>query len=92
MGAHVTERTAAILRQSQARAAILNAPEYTILEIAMRDSSTEIPQDIAGIAYIKDDRLIKSIPRNNLYDLNRLPYPAYHLLRMDQYYYRVSLP
>jgi len=39
----------------------------------MRDSTTEIPQDIAGIAYIKDDRLIKSTPRNNLYDLNGYP-------------------
>ena len=87
MGAHVTERTDTILRQSQARAAILNAPEYTILEIAMRDSSTEIPPDIPGIAYIKDKRLIKSPPRNNLYDINKLPYPAYHLLHMDQYYY-----
>jgi len=87
MGAHVTERPAAILLKSKARAAILGEPELTILEIARRDLSSEIARDIPGIAYIKGDRFMRSSPRGYIGDLNQLPSPAYHLLDMDRYYY-----
>lgn len=86
MGAHVTERPEAILRQSGARAAILGEPEQTILDIARKDGGDEISVDIKGIAYLKGDQLVKTAP-TNLADLNQLPYPAYHLLKMDQYRY-----
>ena len=87
MGAHVTERPEAILRQSGARAAILGEPERTILDIVLKDETHEISDDIQGVAYLKGNRLVKTTPRNNLIDLNQLPYPAYHLLKMDQYRY-----
>ena len=87
MGAHVTERPEAILERSQARLAILGEPEQTILEVAMRDLSSEIPPDIPGIAYFKDNRFIRSTARGFIEDLDQLPYPAYHLLDMDRYYY-----
>ena len=87
MGAHVTERPEAILRQSGARAAILGEPERTILDIVLKDETHEISDDIQGVAYLKGNRLVKTAPRNNLIDLNQLPYPAYHLLKMDQYRY-----
>ena len=87
MGAHVTERPEAILRQSGARAAILGEPERTILDIVLKDETHEISDDIQGVAYLKGNRLVKTAPRNNLIDLNQLPYPAYHLLKMDRYRY-----
>lgn len=87
MGAHVTERPEAILKRSQARLAILGEPEQTILELARLDTSLEIPPDIPGIAYFKGDRFIRSSPRGFVKDLDQLPYPAYHLLDMDRYYY-----
>jgi anaerobic magnesium-protoporphyrin IX monomethyl ester cyclase len=87
MGAHVTERPKAILRRSRARLAILGEPEQTILELARRDTPSELPPDIPGIAYLKGDRLVRSAPREFIEDLDELPYPAYHLLDMDRYYY-----
>ena len=87
MGAHVTERPEAILRQSGARAAILGEPEKIILEIALKDRRDETPSHIQGIAFLKGDRLIKTAARNHPLDLNQLPRPAYHLLKMDQYRY-----
>jgi len=87
MGAHVTERPESILKQSLARLAILGEPEETILDLARLDTSAEIPGEIPGIAYFKADRFIRSTPRGFLQDLNNLPYPAYHLLHMDRYYY-----
>lgn len=87
MGAHVTERPEAILRQSGARAAILGEPEETILDIAQKDGTGEIPSDLQGIAYLRGDQLVKTAPRDNPIDLDQLPRPAYHLLKMDQYRY-----
>jgi anaerobic magnesium-protoporphyrin IX monomethyl ester cyclase len=87
MGAHVTERPEAILRRSRARLAILGEPEQTILELARRDTSSDIPADIPGIAYLEGDRLVRSAPNRFIEDLDDLPYPAYHLLDMDRYYY-----
>ena len=83
MGAHVTERPEAILRQSGARAAILGEPEQAILEIALKDKGDETPSHIQGIAFLKGDRLVKTAARNHPLDLNQLPRPAYHLLKMD---------
>ncbi len=91
MGAHVTERPEAILKQSGARAAILGEPEQTILDIAQQDKTDEISADISAriqsVAYLKGDRLVKTAPRDNPVDLNQLPRPAYHLLKMDRYRY-----
>ena len=87
MGAHVTERPEAILKQSRARAAILGEPEQTVLEIALTDGGDETAPHIQGIAYLEADRLVKTPPRNHPLDLNQLPYPAYHLLKMDRYRY-----
>ncbi|MDZ7695546.1 MAG: radical SAM protein [Deltaproteobacteria bacterium] len=87
MGAHVTERPEAILRQSRARLAILGEPEQTILELARRDTSSEIPTDIAGIAYFRENEFVISSPRAFRDDMDTLPYPAYHLLPMERYHY-----
>ena len=87
MGGHVTERPEAILRKSRARAAILGEPEETILEIAQEDGGDEIPSGIQGMAYLNGNGLVRTAPRDRPVDLNQLPYPAYHLLKMDQYRY-----
>jgi len=87
MGAHVTERPEVILRQSGARAAILGEPEETVLEIAREDGGGEMGCHVRGIAYMEGNRLVKTAPRDNPTDLNRLPRPAYHLLKMDRYHY-----
>ncbi|MFC1886366.1 B12-binding domain-containing radical SAM protein [Thermodesulfobacteriota bacterium] len=88
MGAHVSERPYAILKQSRARAAILYEPEQTILDIVHRNQSTiDEPAGIDGIAWIKGNRLIRSSPRAFLQNLDLLPYPAFHLLPMEKYQY-----
>ncbi len=87
MGAHVTERAQTILQKTHARAAILGEPEQTILELAQKDLDSRIPEAIPGIAFLKGNRMITTQTRKNLPDLNDLPFPAYHLLPMDRYFY-----
>ena len=89
MGAHVTERPEAILKHSGARAAILNEPEQTIVDIAKRDISHEVPSDIPGIAYLRENQFIRSSSRGYLKDMDQLPNPAFHLLPMDKYFYEL---
>ncbi|HIJ40304.1 MAG TPA: radical SAM protein [Deltaproteobacteria bacterium] len=87
MGAHVTERPQTILQKTRARAAILGEPEQTILELALRDLGAQVPEEIAGIAFFKGSRMITTPARENLPNLDALPFPAYHLLPMDRYFY-----
>jgi len=87
MGAHVTERPETVLKHSQAKAAILHEPEQTILGIARRGALPDKLHEIAGVAFLKDSRFIRSSPRGFLDDLDQLPYPAFHLLPMDKYHY-----
>ena len=47
----------------------------------------EVPSHIQGIAYLKGNQLVKTPIRDEPVDLDQLPYPAYHLLKMDQYRY-----
>ena len=62
MGAHVTERPEAILRQSGARAAILGEPELTILEIAQKDQGMEFPIRSKGLPTSKGTNRSKRRP------------------------------
>jgi anaerobic magnesium-protoporphyrin IX monomethyl ester cyclase len=87
MGAHVTERPKAILGRSRARAAVLGEPEETILDLARHDAGPKAPHHIAGIAYLEGHRLVRTGSRPFIRDLDRLPYPAYHLLPMNRYGY-----
>ena len=87
MGAHVTERPAAILQKTRARAAILGEPEQTILDLALRDPGSEVPEEIPGIAFLRESRMIATPTRKHFPDLDALPFPAYHLLSMNRYFY-----
>jgi len=87
MGVHGTERTEEVLKQSGARAVILHEPEQTILEISQQDVSCEMPSNIPGIAYLEKGRFVRSPFREYLKDIDQFPYPAFHLLPMDKYFY-----
>ena len=87
MGAHVTERPRIILRKTGARAAILGEPEQTILDLALRDSGLQVPAEIPGIAFLKGPGMIVTATRKNFLNPDALPFPAYHLLPMDRYFY-----
>lgn len=43
-------------------------------------------EEILGLVYKKDGRIIKNFPRSLIQNLDSIPPPAYHLLPMDKYY------
>lgn len=43
------------------------------------------PKDVLGIAYRKDGKVIKTAEPDFIRDIDNLPYPARHLLKMEKY-------
>jgi len=59
--------------------------ERTILEIAEYFEGKKLLNDILGIAYRQNERVIINDNRPLLENLDELPYPAYHLVDMEHY-------
>lgn len=51
--------------------------EHTIVELLNQWPNIE---EISGISYLKNDKIVNSSPRTLIQNLDQLPFPAYHLL------------
>ena len=87
MGAHVTERPKTILSAGKARAAILGEPERAIFDIVQKDHAADFPDDIPGTAYFRKSLFVQNLLPRHPAVMDDLPFPAFHLLPMDRYYY-----
>lgn len=68
-------------------AVVRNEGEITILEIMKslkHDGKIDFSK-IAGVSYRKNDTVIHNPSRPLLKDLDQLPFPAWHLFKMDRY-------
>jgi anaerobic magnesium-protoporphyrin IX monomethyl ester cyclase len=59
--------------------------EYTMLDVAMFFEGKKKIDDILGIAHRRNGKVVLNSPRPFIEDLDELPYPAYHLVDMEQY-------
>ena len=84
MGAHVSERLEASLLRSGAAAAIIHEPEQTILDICRHGLRPGQP----GIGVLRDGAVQRG-PEPVPLDLESAPFPAYHKLPMEKYYYEL---
>ena len=63
---------------------ILGEGEATFVELATRlDQGGKSVDDIPGLTFRRDGRVVFTAPRGLVKDLDSLPMPAYHLLNMD---------
>ncbi len=65
--------------------AVVGEGEYTMLDIVQHFEGRKKLGDIHGIAYRENGKLALNAPRPFIDDLDKLPYPAYHLVDMEQY-------
>jgi anaerobic magnesium-protoporphyrin IX monomethyl ester cyclase len=65
--------------------AVIGEGEYAMHDIAKFFEGKKKITDIQGIAHRKDGKVVLNAPRPFLKDLDELPYPAYHLVDMEQY-------
>lgn len=56
--------------------------ELTIVDLY---ENLDHPENVQGIYYRKDNRMVKNPPREPIKDIDSLPYPAYDLLPIEKY-------
>ena len=65
--------------------AVIGEGEYTMLDIVRFFEEHKKISEVQGIAYRNGDTVMLNAPRPFIEDLDELPYPAYHLVDMEQY-------
>ncbi len=65
--------------------AVIGEGEYAMLDIADYAQGQKDLEEIQGIAYRKEGKVILNSPRPPIENLDELPFPAYHLVDMEQY-------
>jgi anaerobic magnesium-protoporphyrin IX monomethyl ester cyclase len=85
-GPHVTVVPAEFLGEAKSvDIAVIGEGEYTILDIASFFEGHKDMSNVQGIAYRKNNTIVLNQPRPFIKNLDELPYPAYHLVDMEQY-------
>src|SRR4030043_246860 len=86
-GPHVTAVPVEFLEEAKnIDIAVIGEGEYAMLDIAKVFEGKKKISDVQGIAHRKDDGEIKqNALRPFIKNLDELPYPAYHLVDMEQY-------
>ena len=85
-GPHVTVVPIDFLEEaSNVDVVVIGEGEYTMLDIIRFLEGTKKIEEIQGLAYRKDNKVVMNPPRPFIKDLDKLPYPAYHLVDMEQY-------
>jgi magnesium-protoporphyrin IX monomethyl ester (oxidative) cyclase len=85
-GPHVTAVPKEFLSQSKnVDIAVVGEGEYSLLEIAQSSGAQPKLRGIKGIAYRENGEIKLNPPRPLIKNLDELPYPAYHLVDMEQY-------
>jgi len=79
-GVHITSDTKNTLKKSKIDMAAIGEGDYTLLEIL--ENSLE---NVKGIAYKKDGKIIFNGIRPYLEDLDEMPFPAFELINIHDY-------
>ncbi len=85
-GPHVTVVPVEFLQEAKnVDIAVIGEGEYTMLDIARFFEGSKKISDVQGIAFRKNEKVVLNSRRPFIKDLDELPYPAYHLVDMEQY-------
>jgi anaerobic magnesium-protoporphyrin IX monomethyl ester cyclase len=91
-GLHPSARPVDSLMQPNTDFVVIGEAEYTMLELVgvLEQRTTEGLKKVRGIGYIKNGETIITPPRPAIQDLDALPFPARHLLPMEEYFAAVK--
>jgi len=91
-GHHPSAEPEHLLRNSDFDLCVIGEGEETLLEIAHKVGAglrASLPgdwlQNVRGVAYKQDDAIVHTPPRPPVSDLDSLPFPAHHLLGLENY-------
>jgi radical SAM superfamily enzyme YgiQ (UPF0313 family) len=66
--------------------------EYTLLETCKALENNEDLKSVKGISYRENVEIIHNDPRPLIKNLDTLPFPAYHLLPIEKYNFKLDVP
>ncbi len=91
-GLHPSARPVDSLMQPNTDFVVIGEAEYTMLELveALEQRTTADLKKVRGIGYIKNGETVITPPRPAIQDLDALPFPARHLLPMEEYFAAVK--
>ena len=84
-GGLATTSSELLFRHTPVDITVLGEGEQTLLELCRVLENGGDLDNVAGIAFRKGDRIMKTAPRENIDDLDSIPFPAWELLPMDIY-------
>lgn len=86
-GEHVTSMPEYTLRDCSALDyLVMGEGELAFLELVYKLRTGEPLDPVSGIAYLKDDQLVKTCLSPRLADIKKMPWPAWHLIPVDGYF------
>lgn len=92
-GVHITAATEETLKKYPGcfDVCVLGEGEITIVELLKYLDNGDALNDVPGLAFVSDDQIIKTGPREFIRDLDVLPVPAWHLLPDMRQHYGATL-
>ncbi|MEW6053893.1 MAG: radical SAM protein [Nitrospirota bacterium] len=84
-GPHPTLMLRQVLGTLRPDAVVIGEGEETMLELVRAWGENRDIRSVKGIAYMKGDEIIVTEPRERIPDLDSLPFPAYHMVDLDDY-------
>ena len=86
-GPHPSIRPAECLQNPDVDFVVIGEGEHTMLELVQKlEKGKNGLHDVRGLAYVRDGRAVFTPPRPVIQDLDSLPFPARHLLPMNEYF------
>jgi radical SAM superfamily enzyme YgiQ (UPF0313 family) len=70
---------------------IRGEPEYTILELFKKLIKNQKLDDVLGVSWMKNGKVINNSPRHFIEDLDKIPLPARHLIKYPERYFNPKL-
>jgi anaerobic magnesium-protoporphyrin IX monomethyl ester cyclase len=88
IGLHPSAKPIECLMQPKIDFVVIGEPEQTVLELAdvLKQGKLEDLKKVKGIGFIKNGITIVTPPRPFIQDLDSLPFPARHLLPMNEFF------
>ena len=92
-GVHVTSAPEETLKKYPGffDVCVLGEGEATLPELLKALGEGGDPAAVAGLAFLREGRVVKTVPREFIADLNSLPLPAWHFLPDMKKYYGTTL-
>lgn len=84
-GAYITTIMEEIFEETPADFAVYGEGEITFSELISHLKGETSIESIRGLMYREDNKTITNPPREQIKDLDSIPYPAYDLYKMDRY-------